>query len=280
MLRANRDLSEVLGQPFLENFTDNLLRIRRNLIIFSSLAIGLVVTNLQVKSSDVSGLRIDGITTEIVCQILFWVILYHFIHFWHESYDYLKKWRIRVTANLTASRGFKKDGSEDYADDPMQSTLYNWWENQAHLVEDPNKILGRLEKILQEIQEKENSLKNATSNPNIQNVINQLHHIAGDLQSQTQNFSRKIQGIEEVVTDPRIQHSLKRFDEWFLNYQWQQLLRLFLIEWLFPTVLGIYALFSTVPFEKISLIVLIAFTSILIPLIGLALINIVKVFRK
>lgn len=91
-------VEKVLGEPIFDDFSDNTLKIRRNLL----------------------------------------VVAYLVVHFGWNSITHFQQWRLRVTGTRLAfktgrSPGLYLEDDErgDYPDDPRQSTLYTWWLVQA-----------------------------------------------------------------------------------------------------------------------------------------------------
>lgn len=255
-------LKGILGEPIIEAFTENLLRIRRNLLIVSSLSLVLVLSDIKI-SGDGSfiGLKIEGITEQQVFNIIFWATLYHLIHFVFEAADYTQKWRLRLTGNRYASRT-SGEFNEDYSYDPTQSTLYNWWKGIRWETKYSDTNLKKLNLFHQDIIDKVEVLKKLDEPVQREKLAHELKQTIQDISHFIKSYQIYINSSTKVVSSERITVSLERFDRWFWNYQIFQLIRLFVIEFLFPVVLSLIVLNLTSPlsgFLTIEMILIIIF---------------------
>jgi hypothetical protein len=205
-------LLNVLGNPFLDEFSDNLLRIRRNLLAISSFSLVLVISDVKIEGGSFLGLNVEGLTADLIKNILFFFLLYNLAHFYFQSYDYLLKWRLRLTASLTAGRGFKRDHNEDYSDDPKQSTLYNWWENISRTIKSPSTILDRMEFLNLEFQRNYQQFKDDPDFLNKNNLLNSLSQTVQDFQKSQSSYRQNLEEIKKVIESNRLKISESVFN--------------------------------------------------------------------
>lgn len=254
-------LKKLLSTPFLDDLPDNLLKIRRNLLTVSFFSIALVVSNLKISGGSFLGLQIEGLDTGLITTILFYVSIYHLVHFLFQAADYVDRWRLRVTACAEADRPVRGDHNEDYSYDASQSTLYNWWEGMLYYLKDPNSIYNKLTNVVSELRSEIQIFKDNISQLDEGNAKHEANHIKNkltELHNRVGAPTDHLKEIKNLLESDRIRMSLKNFDVWFWNYQWFQVARLILVEFLFPVVLGAFAIIFTSPFAPwITVLVLV-----------------------
>lgn len=242
-----KEVEEALGKPIFDEFPEQMVRIRRNLMIFAFLVIAYKINGLEV-SSQIStlGFRFEGLTNRGVDLTMFCLVLYHLIHFFWSSLTHLQQWRLRVTGTKLAHRTTAKFASEygDYPDDPRQSTLYTWWHEKARQIRNIGRDAEALKSEISSWENKISQLSDPTVKANLNSIstrLSRIEEIANDLK-------RAVDASTKVLDSKRIPVSLKRYDTWFMLFQWNQLLRWFLIEWLAPIGIGIWACWLSWPF--------------------------------
>jgi hypothetical protein len=239
-------VDKALGEPYLAEFSDDALRVRRNLLIVSLIAVVGAVFNVRIApDSPLFGFHLVNISDQALRVGMMITVAYLLIHFAWYALDSLTGWRIRVTGTrltyLTA--GIFGHEELDYPSDIRQSTLYNWWKMKRH-------ALGTLNDRMVAVEE---SVKNFTSRlddmrqpPNIiensSNVVTGLNEIDKRL-TELMHALTTIQGVD---TSPRVMASLQRFDSWFSLWLKSQNLRWLVIDVSAPLVMGLIALFLLV----------------------------------
>ena len=101
--------AQVEKNPTFEEFNENTLRVRRNLLIFSVIALfyKLSGATLTGKSSFL-GLEFEHIDPEMIDLFLFWIIFYHYIHFTWFIIEHTEYYKINKIRNLTMKSENKK----------------------------------------------------------------------------------------------------------------------------------------------------------------------------
>jgi hypothetical protein len=216
------ELNKALAEPIWDQFDENIYRIRRNLLIFSSSLVAIKLGELGVSSEKLFlGITLTGLTTNKLIGILVCITLYHLCHFGLAVWGYYLRWRIRVTGRHQYKVSQQSHMMWTNADSKLnQSTLYSWW------------LLKREEiaKILP-IKEQIESIINATS---------PTHHPAG-VDHSIKRLEDAFSNLTKFMEDERLE-SLKKFDDWFWLFQRSEKMRWMGIEVAFPLYLGILSL--------------------------------------
>lgn len=238
--------NKILSEPFLDLFDDNTLRIRRNLLLLCGFTLFYIHNSLSLsKDSSFLGLRFSNLSIESVNWGVFFVVLYHVIHFIWNAFDFTLQSRLRITGNkvthVTVGKLAGSDG--DYPDDPKQSTLYNWWNDSLKEIGNI-KIQDELDEIKKNQKELIRLIKEKIDSPQKDNIINNLSVKVSEIDRKLNSlsFAKQIDKILSILKRKRIIESLRRFEGWFCFYQWQQVFRIFVIEIGMPIILGIYTL--------------------------------------
>ncbi|MEH6478014.1 MAG: hypothetical protein V7727_20145, partial [Sneathiella sp.] len=149
---------KLLGDPVFLSFSDEILKIRRNMLILTLIAYAVALSGATVDQSiSFYGLKLTNLTTfklQIGITIL---ISYHIVHFTWLGLDSLKEWDIRRTGtnNLKVTNQFEGN-TRDLPRNPRQSSLYGWWLEQ-------DKSLPQIEKSFEELKSQlEEFYKNGT----------------------------------------------------------------------------------------------------------------------
>ncbi len=73
-------------------FSDQLHKIRRNLLLVNSIILVIISQNIEIKGIEYSGLKITGLGTETIKLILLILLIYFFISFLWTAINELQKW--------------------------------------------------------------------------------------------------------------------------------------------------------------------------------------------
>jgi len=242
------EIKSILGNPAIDDLSENTLRIRRNLVIYCCIVIFSFLYKISIGSAPAfMGLTFDGITIQVVYDILFWIILYNLAHFIIYISEYIIHSRIRLTGKHSehSTRAGFVSSHDDLTADKRQSTLY------AYLL---RKIISPLHLA---VKNTEKQLNNLSENLQIDNkatnqdVSVKLNSIIESLASIKKNCDMLISHPIEPK-DPYIKISLERFDKWFRNFNNAQVFRLLIFEIVLPIVLAIFALYITWPFSLLE----------------------------
>lgn len=235
-------VQKVLGEPVLCEFSDKTWRIRTNLILVSVISLVVALANLHIEAgSTVFGLKFTGLTDAVVRASLFGITLYLLVHFLWGAFDNFLEWRLRISgtrvAFITAAVFTSEHG--DYPSDSRQSTLYNWWKSHAGSIRNLGEKITEIEKSLnnweRQLREKYNSGADAL------NIANACHTIA-ETRNQVNELTNAVNEAAKTISAQRISVSLKRFDSWFEFFLRSQNLRWLAVEFSFPVVLALSAL--------------------------------------
>lgn len=235
-----RKVDQVLGKPFATDFSDYVRKIRNGLIITSVISISLLLGGLQIAAdSSFLGLKFEGLNYSLLLKAIFFLNAYMFIHFLWCSIDSFQEWMLRVTGTRVAHVTIARLAAEgcDYPNDPRQSTLYNWWKDEARKIASLQEPLGRIENKLQAW---EKTVKDALEgkDPNVVNACMSINQVAEDIRK----LKNSIEDTSKTIESKRIPASLKRFDSRFQLFLRSQNLRWLIVELGFPLLLGGYAL--------------------------------------
>jgi len=198
-----------------EEFNENTLRVRRNLLIFSVIALfyKLSGATLTGKSSFL-GLEFEHTDPEMIDLFLLWIVGYHLIHFmWlaheHSAYHHTKY--------LTMLGGVEKVRVEKKGIENTKIGI--WWSLRRSITrKKTEEIRKKLEKVKLKIKNLEG----------IEKIEEELKII----EAECENYKKEMWGIFESI--------IKKSEERFIKINWW---RHFLIETTFPSLIGIFASF-------------------------------------
>jgi hypothetical protein len=239
----HKSVEKVLGDPVAAEFSDKAWKIRTNLIVASAIAVAISLANLRITAdSSILGLKFNGLSDPVIRNGLSALIGYLLLHFCWVSWDSLMEWRLRITGTR---RGFVtgmmwESEHADIPSDPRQSTLYNWWKQQAGGI-------GNLAAMAEELKTKcsqwESDLKaRFTGTPDWTNISNIMSLLAATRENAFK-ISTGVEAAEKALKAPRIVVSLKRFDRWFQLFLRSQNLRWLVIDLCVPFAFAILALY-------------------------------------
>lgn len=224
-------------EPFFTEFPRFLESSRRNLIVFSLISIlsthyGFDVINKgELKVWGDITLNPDGpVNIQI---ILFWILLYHMIHFVWSSIVYLKENRLRLTGTLvsvkTDGRAYWGGGVNDVCDYPStsrQATLFWWWSTYR------DSVRRWYESI-------EGHFQNLNSPPDVvKNVNTELYR---EISGKYGDIKNVLDNGKSAFSFPRVPVSLERFDNYFKVFGWEQILGRVFLDIVLPTFFSFIA---------------------------------------
>lgn len=235
-------VEKVLGDPAFAEFSPNTWKIRTYLIIASVISIAVVFADLHIDpGSTVLGLKFHGLSDTVLTNGLFGVTLYLLLHFLWSAVDTLLEWRLRITGTKVAfaTTGIFASEHADYPRDPRQSTLYNWWKDEATKIGD---LTAKLSEIETQLAEWDARLKaRFTEGPDAMNIVNASASINSTREAVVK-LERSMTETRDAISAVRVPVSLRRFDRWFQLFLRSQNLRWLIIEFRAPILVGIYAL--------------------------------------
>lgn len=230
---------KALGEPLMPEFADYMRRVRSLLIVVSLISIGVVIGGLAIDpSSSVLGVKFQGLSDELIRKGLLIANAYLLIHFVWGAFDSWLEWGARLTGTRVAFVTTGRVASEhcDYPSDPRQSTLYNWWKDNASKIASLTEPLENTEQKLADWEKRveEEILKD---NPNLVTVVQSFREI----QTNINDVKKKIENVEKTLTATRIPASLERFDNRFKLMLRSQNIRWLVLELAFPLILGCWS---------------------------------------
>lgn len=233
-------VEKILGAPVSAEFPEQVIKIRRNALVFGLLSITIALGDVRLNpSSTILGFQFVGLNEALINNALVGINIYLLTHFIWYAFDGFLEWRLRITgtklAFVTAAKFAEED--EDAPDDPRQSTLYTWWSRRAKIIGNFNKRLNDIDNTLRSI---ETELRKTTpdSNPSCKAALDILNQ-------SLQTFAKlkgTVEATERTFALQRIPTSLKRFDNWYELFCRSQNLRWLLIDVLVPIFVSGYAL--------------------------------------
>lgn len=230
---------KALGEPLMPEFTDYMRRVRTLLIVVSLISIAVVIGGLAIDpASSVLGVKFKGLSDELIRKGLLIANAYLLIHFLWGGFDSWLEWGVRLTGSRVAFVTTGKFASEhcDYPSDPRQSTLYNWWKDDASGISSLTEPLETTKQKLAEWEKRvEESILN--NNPNLMSVVQSFREV----QTNINDVKKKIENVEKTLTAVRIPASLERFDNRFKLMLRSQNIRWLVLELALPLLLGCWA---------------------------------------
>ena len=230
-------VKKAIGEPFMEDFSDNTLRIRRNLLAVTSVTLFYKLGGLSINNgSALFGIKLDGLTPEKVDWAFFLTLTYLFAHFFWNSLDHFKEWQLRLTGSKVAFITAAKWGGEheDTPDKPRQSTLYTFLLGKRHVSEELQKQIADIERRMAAWPGEEGAGE-APSATNLKPHVDSVMEV--------------MKGVKQKLTYlDRIPVSLARFEKGFRSFRASQSARWLVLEWGMPLALGVWALFLTFPY--------------------------------
>lgn len=233
-----------LGEPFGMEYQEDVLKTRRNLLLVGGLCILVWLADLKI--SPCENFSIFGIPFQhggsplLLPMCLLPVILYLTIHFFWNSIDAIQEYRLRRTGTRTNYQTIAR-GTPIGTDGPIhprQSTLYNWWLEEAQKFNDIPKLLQRQQESYSTAVATLETLCQRDKDPYSQNLNNAVT-AANGAKKESFELKLKVEEMSKVFSSERIPVSLKRFDEAFHRHAISQNFRWLLIEFGVPLVTGL-----------------------------------------
>lgn len=220
---------EYFAKPFIEPFNDNTLKIRRNLMVTSAIAIiyALGSDGIDPSNSRIFGVQFNNVSATTIEIALAVLIIYLLAHFIWNAIDDLKAWRLRLTARVWLGKSnayiVESHLEEEKAESEKQATLSSWVLGQKEKVDG---IINNIRKEEQKILEKTDLRKN------------EFEHYIGGIQKELTVIKEK---------DEYIKAALERYAKGYKSMQTSQLARWICMEFLIPGIMGVCALFFIYP---------------------------------
>jgi hypothetical protein len=234
-----RKAEQVLGEPILPEFSEDLRRTKRNLLIVSSVSIFAQLSKIQITETAFLGFKFSSPDQAWLQIGVLSVVGYLFIQFCWRGWDYIQFSRLRITGSRVSHVTTARLASEygDYPNDPIQSTLYNWWLEAGKRIGNLSEIANELRRVAKELED----VAKRQGNMEMAN-INHVVHGAGDIRNKASELERRLGEAVKVIQSARIPVSLERFDRWFRRFSKSQIARIVLLDLAVPFIFGVVAI--------------------------------------
>lgn len=239
MSQDNKErIEKIMKEPSPLETTEYEERIRRNLLVFSALAIFSLF--LKISPSDkaqVWGIGFENLTTNSIYIVLSLVILYELFHYSWIIWNNFLLWRVRLTGcKLEESRGdapgvFGSSAPDlaDYNGSERNSTLYSWLlENRVKY----HAAMGGIESTqanLNSLVEKVNS--EGLKKEDVSRLVDEV------IKLKTATVT-----LVDYLNNERLNESLRRFDNWFDMLIKSKSWRWVILDFITPLLFGVVAL--------------------------------------
>lgn len=235
-LTPEQCLEKIMGEPVGFATTEQAEKLKRNLMLVSFVILVMVFGGINPSDSvTIFSLKLGGLTSHKIMIGTLIILTYTYVHYLSVCYEVWGEWVVRVTgARVAYVTGIAEDRpGMDYPSNPRHSTFYTWWKREAarfpihykqqlELAEEAKIILNEL------------APKDGDDQWLARSNMNRVADISGRLIQMTSTF----ESTKNLLMDPRITLSLKRFD---LRYELlirAQNLRVFIFELVVPIALG------------------------------------------
>lgn len=233
-----RKVEAALQEPVFADFSEELRRTKRNLLAVSSISIFAYFSGVEITEPEILGMKFTNPDKVWFQSAFLCVAGYLLLQFGWRAWDYVQHTRLRITGTRVSHVTTAVLSSEhgDYPNDPTQSTLYNWWRAEARKI-------GNLSQVADELHRAAAQLEEVAQRPGNMEMpnIHQVSTAAASINGNAAQLSRKIEEAEKAITSIRVPASLERFDAWFHRFSTSQVLRILLLDLIFPGVVGLTA---------------------------------------
>jgi len=241
LIKDTDSVEKILGEPIMVDFTDSVRKIRTSLLIVSIIAITVVLGQIEIDpSSPFFGIHFKGLTNKLILNGLAVLNIYMLIHFVWCSFDFWLEWIVRITGTRVAfvTTGRFANENCDYPNDPRQSTLYNWWKDEAAKIGSFRILASSIQDKLSEWEQKAKAALEG-EDPNVVAVLSSINSVSSDVTK----LRSAIETAEKTIQSARIPASLARFDRKYQLFMRSQNLRWLVVELGLPVLTGSYAIF-------------------------------------
>lgn len=235
-------IEKIMGEPYMPDFSEGALKVRRNLLAVSLISIAGTVAGVRVApDSPVFGFHLEHLNQAVIGDAIAVVIGYMLVHFFWYVVDAFAGWRLRVTGTRVAfiTAGTYGSADLDYPSDPRQSTLYNWWRSRRPAIAQLCDGLPAIEASLDRVQK---SLADLQTSPDVVNDSTNVLRSLGEVRQSFDHLKRAIEASKSLEESPRMLFSLRRFDRWYGFWLRSQNLRWLVLDAGLPLLIGAAAL--------------------------------------
>jgi hypothetical protein len=209
------EFEKVLLKPVIEPLDTNTQRVRRNLIVISSISFFYTSfgNGIDFENSSFVGIKFHELNQEYLIYVLILINLYFLVHFTWALFDHMHENCLRLTGVAIpmvrrVSRISDSYTLEPFTDDNKQSTIYSWWSSKREIVDAYENKLDKISKLNIDVSQTERITT-------IQNKI-----------------------LEIQYKSSYISEAMHRFEKGFWKFQRSQLIRWFILDFGIPFVVG------------------------------------------
>ena len=225
-------VEKILAKPVFVGFTEETIRVRRNLLTLAFITIFYTLSGMRIKTFSLLGIGFyDPINEDYLGITIFCLLIYHFCHFLWQSVDAWNECRIRITGTnelYMKNNSNKENINCDFTLDTRQSSLLNWWRDQTS-------------NIITEILV--NETERTTANT-IRFNDGKPHEIK-QLENRLEYLIASVEAINKTINSERTIVSLRRFETFHSLFSWSQILRWYIFEFGIPFFVAIFAMSKT-----------------------------------
>ena len=238
-----REAEKGLGEPVLAEFSDELAKSKRNLLLVSSVVLFIGFSEIRIDEINILGVKFGIPEASYLNWALVVVVSYFLIQFLWLIFDYIHHAQLRLTGTRVSHVTSAKVASSfgDYPDNPAQSSLYNFWLNGSKTVQQLHEMRDLIADAIKHVEEASEK-PTIKENPNINEVLRAAHRLRDNLTKLETSQTK----LADVLNSERIPVSLARFDKWFWRYKKSQSWRIVLLDLCLPTLTAICALGITI----------------------------------
>ena len=238
-------IEKVMREPLPIESTDQEERIRRNLLIGTSIAFVLICLNLELsEQSEFLGLKFTNLNQSTLYYPLLAFITYEWLNYGWIVLNKFGYWRVRLTGITTqeyrGSSGFFGDDNPptDHFGSKENSNFYTWMlERQPSFKQQLESIQMQLSQVSDWVD------KYGNTEPNKKD--------AGIISERLNNVANAINRSTQTIDGIRVSGSMLRFDDWYDCMVRSQSWRWLIVDAIFPLISGfisialiLYKLFS------------------------------------
>lgn len=233
-------IEKIMGDPIALEPTEYEERIRRNLLIVSFLSVmawwgGATPTG----HIEIWGMSFEHLDIKALSWAALFITSYQLLHYGWVILNKLAYWRVRLTGvRLQVVRGPQGQRSAnfggpagidpvDYKGDEKNSNLYCWMIERS----------PQYHNFIDALTKQSEKLKSLDANIESSKSISE-----SAIKDAISSLDKTSKQLLEEINNVRINVSLRRFDRWFHMMVLSQSIRWFVLDLLFPLVLGITAM--------------------------------------
>lgn len=227
-----RGVEEILTKPVFIGFSEETIRVRRNLLTIAFLTVFYNFSGIAITGFSFLGIIFSKIPDkEFLDTTIFLLLLYHLVRFVWQSWDAFQECKIRITGTnaLFMKNDNDKENSYDFTTDYRQSSLLNWWWKQTR----PNSIdISQAIKDLEVIENGGSPYANHATSLDL-------------LAEKFNNLKVDIEALNNMANSKRTLVSLRRFENFYKYFSYSQISRWLVVEFGLPVILAIIAMYQT-----------------------------------